>query len=208
MLAWREVSAAVAFDIGEPFFWELVTLIVIFLLGHWIEMRSVRRASGALDELADLMPATAERITESDETEEVPVDDLSEGDLVLVRPGSNVPTDSVVEEGELDVNEAMVTGESRPVGKTPGDEVIGGTTNQSGSLRVRVTATDDETTLSGIMRLVEEAQRSKSRTQVLADRAAGWLFYAALGVAAVTAVAWALSKDSASQSSNGSLPCW
>jgi P-type Cu2+ transporter len=184
--------AAVAFDIGEPFFWELVTLIVIFLFGHWIEMRSVRRASGALDELADLMPATAERITESGKTEEVSVDDLSEDDLVLVRPGSNVPADGVVEEGESDVNEAMVTGESRPVGKTPGDEVIGGTTNQSGSLRVRVTATGDETTLSGIMQLVQEAQRSKSRTQVLADRAAGWLFYAALSVAAVTAVAWGL----------------
>ncbi|MFC7137705.1 heavy metal translocating P-type ATPase [Halobaculum litoreum] len=184
--------AAVAFDIGEPFFWELVTLVVIFLLGHWIEMRSVRRASGALDELAELLPATAERITESGEPRTVPVDDLSEGDLVLVRPGSNVPADGVVETGASDVDEAMVTGESRPVEKTPGDEVIGGTTNRSGSLRVRVTATGDETTLSGIMRLVEDAQRSKSRTQVLADRAAGWLFYAALGVAAVTAVAWGL----------------
>ncbi len=182
--------AAVAFGIGEPFFWELVTLVVIFLLGHWIEMRSVRRASGALDELADLMPTTAERLTEAGNTEAVPVADLSEGDLVLVRPGANVPADGVVEGGESDVNEAMVTGESRPVEKSPGDEVIGGTTNRSGSLRVRVTATGDETTLSGIMRLVEEAQRSKSRTQVLADRAAGWLFYAALGVAAVTAVAW------------------
>ncbi|MFC5280041.1 heavy metal translocating P-type ATPase [Halorubrum rubrum] len=186
--------AAIAFDIGEPFFWELVTLVVIFLLGHWIEMRSVRRASGALDELADLMPATAERIDESGDTEEVSVVDLSEGDLVLVRPGANVPADGVVEEGESNVNEAMVTGESKPVEKTPGDEVIGGTTNQSGSLRVRVTATGEETTLSGIMRLVDEAQQSKSRTQVLADRAAGWLFYAALGVAAMTAIAWGLAE--------------
>ncbi|MFC6940841.1 heavy metal translocating P-type ATPase [Salinirubellus sp. GCM10025818] len=185
--------AVVAFDVGEPFFWELVTLVVIFLLGHWIEMRSVRRASGALDQLADLMPATAERVTEAGETEEVPVATLSEGDLVLVRPGANVPADGVVEEGESDVDEAMVTGESTPVEKDPGDEVIGGTTNRSGSLRVRVTATGEETTLSGIVRLVEEAQRSKSRTQVLADRAAGWLFYGALGAAVVTAVAWTLA---------------
>ncbi|TYL39600.1 heavy metal translocating P-type ATPase [Natronococcus pandeyae] len=182
--------AAVLFGIGEPFFWELVTLIVIFLLGHWIEMRSVRRASGALDELAELLPDTAERITEAGETEEVPVDDLEEDDLVLVRPGSNVPADGVVEEGESNVTEAMVTGESKPVKKAPGDEVIGGTTNRDGSLRVRIAATGEETTLSGIMRLVEEAQESRSRTQVLADRAAGWLFYAALAVAAVTAVGW------------------
>ncbi|WP_459881986.1 heavy metal translocating P-type ATPase [Halorubrum gandharaense] len=186
-------AAAVAFDIGEPFFWELVTLIVIFLLGHWIEMRSVRRASGALDELAELMPNKAERIIEDGETEEVPVDNLEAGDLVLVRPGANVPADGVVEEGDSNVNEAMITGESRPVEKDPGDEVIGGTTNGDGSLRVRVTATGDETTLSGIVRLVEEAQQSKSRTQVLADRAAGWLFYAALGVAALTAVAWTIA---------------
>ena len=182
--------AAALFGIGEPFFWELVTLVVIFLLGHWIEMRSVRRASGALDELADLMPATAERVAGDGGTESVPVADLAEGDLVLVRPGANVPADGVVEEGESNVDEAMLTGESRPVEKAPGDEVIAGTTNRDGSLRVRVTATGDATTLSGIVRLVEEAQRSKSRTQLLADRAAGWLFYAAVAVAAVTAVAW------------------
>ncbi len=185
--------AAVTFDIGEPLFWELVTLIVIFLLGHWIEMRSVRRASGALDELAALMPDTAERITNEGETEEVPVDELAEDDLVLVRPGANIPADGVVEEGESNVVEAMITGESRPVKKEPGDEVIGGTTIWDGSLRVRVTATGEETTLSGIMRLVEEAQESKSRTQVLADRAAGWLFYAAIAVAVVTAVAWSIA---------------
>ncbi|MFC7097105.1 heavy metal translocating P-type ATPase [Halobaculum marinum] len=186
--------AAVVFAVGEPFFWELVTLIVIFLLGHWVEMRSVRRASGALDQLAELMPATAERVGESGDTEEVPVDDLSTGDLVLVRPGANVPADGVVESGESAVDEAMITGESKPVDKVAGDEVIGGTTNRSGSLRVRVTATGEETTLSGIVRLVEDAQRSKSRTQLLADRAAGWLFYAALGVAAITAVAWTAAE--------------
>jgi len=185
--------AAVAFGIGEPLFWELVTLIVIFLLGHWVEMRSVRRASGALDELAELMPDTAERITESGEVEEVRVNELTEGDLVLVRPGANIPADGIVAEGESNVNEAMITGESRPVKKEPSDKVIGGTTNRDGSLRVRVTATGEETTLSGIMRLVEEAQQSKSRTQVLADRAAGWLFYAAIAVAGVTAVAWTVA---------------
>ncbi len=182
--------AAVVLDIGEPFFWELVTLVVIFLLGHWIEMRSVRRASGALDELAELLPDTAERLREDGETEEVPVSEVTSGDRVLVRPGANVPADGTVEDGESNVNEAMITGESKPVKKAPGDEVIGGTTNRDGSLRVRVTATGDETTLSGIVRLVEEAQQSRSRTQVLADRAAGWLFYAAIAVAAVTAVLW------------------
>ena len=185
--------AAVALEIGEPLFWELVTLIVIFLLGHWIEMRSVRRASGALDELAELMPATAERITESGDVETVPIDDLTEDDLVLVRPGANVPADGVVDSGDSNVNEAMITGESRPVKKVPGDEVIGGTTNRDGSLRIRITATGEETTLSGIMRLVEEAQQSRSRTQILADRAAGWLFYAAIVVAAITALAWTVA---------------
>ncbi|SFS09869.1 Cu2+-exporting ATPase [Halomicrobium zhouii] len=185
--------ATVTIDFGEPFFWELVTLIDIMLLGHWIEMRSVRRASSALDELAKLMPDTAERIMESGETEDVPVSDLSEGDLVLVRPGASVPADGVVEEGDSDVDEAMITGESKPVSKEPGDEVIGGTVNGDGSLRVRVDAIGEDTTLAGIMRLVEEAQSSKSKTQVLADRAAGWLFYAALAAAAVTAVAWTVA---------------
>nr|WP_259369971.1 heavy metal translocating P-type ATPase [Salinarchaeum sp. Harcht-Bsk1] len=185
--------ATVAVDWGEPFFWELVTLIDVMLLGHWIEMRSVRRASSALDELAKLMPDTAERIVESGETEEVPVHQLSEGDLVLVRPGASVPADGVVEEGDSDVNEAMITGESRPVSKTPGDEVIGGTVNGDGSLRVRVDAIGEDTTLAGIMRLVESAQQSKSRTQVLADRAAGWLFYVAVAAAAVTGVAWTVA---------------
>ena len=182
--------AAVGFGIGEPFFWELVTLIVIFLLGHWIEMRSVRRASGALDELAKLLPDTAERVTDGGSTEEVPISSLTSGDVVLVRPGASVPADGVVESGKSDVNEAMLTGESRAAEKEPGDDVIGGTINEEGSLRVRVTATGDETTLSGIVRLVEQAQQSESRTQVLADRAAGWLFYTALAVAVITGAAW------------------
>ncbi|WP_431357798.1 heavy metal translocating P-type ATPase [Haloarcula marina] len=185
--------ATVVAPIGMDFFWELVTLIDIMLLGHWIEMRSVRQASGALNELAKLLPDTAERITESGETEEVPVGNLEQGDLVLVRPGANIPADGVVEEGDSDVSEAMITGESRPVSKEPGDEVIGGTINGEGSLRVRVTATGDESTLSGIMRLVEEAQTSKSRTQMLADKAAGWLFYVAVAAAAITAVGWIIA---------------
>ena len=175
------------------FFWELVTLIVIMLLGHWIEMRSIRQASGALNELAKLMPDTAERILPDGSTEEITASMLSEGDLVLLRPGASAPADGKVEDGESDVNEAMITGESKPVSKSPGDQVIGGTINGDGSLRVRVTATGDQTALAGIMRLVEQAQQSKSRTQVLADQAAGWLFYVALGVAAVTAVAWVIA---------------
>ncbi|QLD89559.1 copper-translocating P-type ATPase [Natronomonas salina] len=185
--------ASVAFPTQSAFFWELVTLIDIMLLGHWIEMRSVRRASSALDELAKLMPDTAERVTDDGETEEVPVHKLTEGDLVLVRPGGSVPADGVVEEGDSDVSEAMITGESMPVSKEPGDEVIGGTVNGDGSLRVRIDATGEDTALAGIMRLVEEAQQSKSKTQMLADRAAGWLFYVALAAAVVTAVAWTVA---------------
>ncbi len=174
----------------QDLFWELVTLIVIMLLGHWLEMRSVRRASGALDELAELMPDRAEKIEDDGEIVSVSVESLEEDDLVLVRPGASVPADGVVAEGRSSVNEAMITGESQPVEKEPDDEVIGGTINGDGSLRVRVTATGEETALAGIMRLVEEAQSSKSDTQVLADRAAGWLFYVALAVALITLAAW------------------
>ncbi len=187
-------SLAALFLPGQAgFFWELVTLIDIMLLGHWLEMRSVRQASGALNELAKLMPDTAERVRADGSTEEVPVDRLRAGDAVLVRPGASVPADGEVVEGTSDVSEAMITGESKPVAKTPGAKVIAGTINGDGSLRVRVTATGSETALAGIMRLVEQAQQSKSNTQVLADKAAGWLFYIALGVAAITAVAWTLA---------------
>jgi P-type Cu2+ transporter len=187
-------SLAVLFlETSMTFFWELVTLIDIMLLGHWIEMRSIRQASGALNELAKLMPDIAERIDVDGNTETVPVSQLSKGDLVLVRPGASVPADGEVQEGESDVNEAMLTGESKPVKKTPGDMVIGGTLNGDGSLRVKITATGDETALAGIMRMVEEAQESKSNTQLLADKAAGWLFYVALGVAIITAIAWVIA---------------
>ncbi|MGC9348605.1 MAG: heavy metal translocating P-type ATPase [Anaerolineae bacterium] len=181
-------------DPETGFFWEMATLIDVMLLGHWLEMRSVRQASGALQELAKLMPDTAERIREDGETEEVPVDDLEEDDLVLVRPGGSVPADGEIVEGESSVNQAMITGESQPVPKSPGDEVIGGTINGDGSLRVRVTATGEETALAGIMRLVDEAQESKSDTQLLADRAAGWLFYVALSVAALSAIGWTIAR--------------
>ncbi|MDY6762030.1 MAG: copper-translocating P-type ATPase [Candidatus Nanohaloarchaea archaeon] len=177
----------------SSFFWELVTLVDVMLLGHWIEMRSIRQASGALDELAELMPETAERIVDGG-TEEVPVGELDAGDRVLVRPGASIPADGEVFDGSSSVNEAMITGESRPVDKEAGDEVIGGTINSgSGSLRVEVTATGEDTALSGIMRLVEEAQQSRSKSQVLADRAAGWLFYIAVAAAGVTAAAWTLA---------------
>jgi Cu2+-exporting ATPase len=185
--------AALVFDLGEGFFWELVTLIDVMLLGHWLEMRSVRQASGALQELAKLMPDTAERVREDGSLETVHVESLLTGDTVLIRPGAGVPADGRVVEGESDVNEAMITGESRPVRKQPGDKVIGGTINGEGSLRARVTATGDDTALAGVMRLVEEAQMSKSETQVLADKAAGWLFYAAVGVAILTAIAWTVA---------------
>jgi Cu2+-exporting ATPase len=184
--------AAFLFGLGEGFYWELVTLIDIMLLGHWIEMRSVRQASSSLDELAKLMPDEAERIDQTGNTETVPVSALKQGDLVLIRPGSSVPVDGEVVEGSSSVNEAMISGESKPVDKRVGDRVIAGAINGDGSLRVRVTATGESTALAGIMRLVKEAQQSKSRTQILADRAAGWLFYIALGAALLTAVAWSL----------------
>jgi P-type Cu2+ transporter len=182
--------ATIFVNLGEGFFWELVTLIDIMLLGHWIEMRSVRQASGALNTLAKLMPDTAEHIMPDGSMHTMTVASLKPGDLVLVRPGASIPADGIVEEGESDVNESMITGESLPVKKIPGAKVIAGTINGSGSLRVRVSAVGEQTALAGIMRLVREAQQSKSRTQILADKAAGWLFYLALGVAILTAIAW------------------
>ena len=185
--------AALFVNLGEGFFWELVTLIDIMLLGHWIEMRSVRQASGALDALAKLMPDTAEHLMPDGSTHTMPVSELRAGDMVLVRPGASIPADGVVREGESDVNEAMITGESLPVKKIPDAKVIAGTINGSGSLRVQVSAVGEATALAGIMRLVREAQQSKSKTQILADKAAGWLFYLAIGVALLTAVLWTIA---------------
>ncbi|HEX9091346.1 MAG TPA: HAD-IC family P-type ATPase, partial [Anaerolineales bacterium] len=185
--------AAMFMPNSMTFFWELVTLIDIMLLGHWIEMRSVRQASGALQELAKLMPDTAERVSPDGAIRTIPVTQLKNNDVILVRPGASVPADGEVLEGESDVDEAMITGESKPVSKQAGVRVIAGTINGDGSLRVKVTATGDSTALAGIMRLVEQAQQSKSNTQILADKAAGWLFYVALGVAAITAIAWIIA---------------
>ena len=193
-------SAAVALGWrGEPLWWELASLVTIMLLGHWIEMRSVSRARGALEELAELLPDTALRIVGEDgnETEEVLIDALEPGDLVLVRPGAGIPADGVVKQGESTVDESMLTGESKPVEKDPGDEVVGGTVNGSGSLRVEITGTGDETALAGIMRLVEEAQGSRSRAQALADRAAFWLTVVAIGSGTLTFLAWLLLGDGA-----------
>jgi P-type Cu2+ transporter len=154
---------------GEALWWELASLVTIMLLGHWIEMRSIPQASGALRELARLLPSTAQRIV-GETIEDVEISALREGDLVLVRPGASVPADGVVESGKSDVNESMITGESVPVAKTEGAKVIAGTVNGSGSLRVRVTGTGERTALANIMRLVEQAQTSRSRAQALADR--------------------------------------
>ncbi len=176
---------------ASALWWELATLVTIMLLGHWIEMRSIARAQGAMEELAKLLPDTATRITDDGE-EDVPVDELQRGDMVLVRPGESVPVDGEVRKGRSELNESMITGESRPVKKGEGDEVIAGTINGEGSLRVEVTGTGADTKLSGIMRLVADAQKSKSRAQNLADRAARMLTAVAIGAAIVTFAAWQL----------------
>ncbi len=174
--------------------WELATLITIMLLGHWLEMRSIAQAQGALSALAAMLPDTAERVR-PDGTEEVPIAQLRVGDVVLVRPGARVPADGVVVEGTADVDESMITGESRAVTRQPGDTVIAGTVAAGGSLRVKVTATGDQTALSGIMRMVAQAQASASRAQVLADRAAAILFHVALAAGTITLVFWWLQGD-------------
>jgi P-type Cu2+ transporter len=174
---------------GMPLWEELATLVTIMLLGHWIEMRSIMQAQGALKELAKLLPNMATRVI-GDRTEDVTIEQLRDGDLVLVRPGASVPADGIVKQGKTAVNESMITGESRPVEKKEGDQVIAGTVNGSGSLRMEVTGTGDRTALAGIMRLVEQAQTSRSRAQALADRAAFILTFVALGAAAITLVAW------------------
>src|SRR5690606_27932033 len=148
--------------------WELSLLIVVMLLGHWLEMRAIGQAQGALAALAELLPDQAERVTESGEAETVRLSDLRVGDVVLVRPGGRVPADGTVVSGQAEVDESMITGESKPVSRGEGDRVVAATVAADGSLRVRVDAAGDDTSLAGIQRLVEEAQQSKSRTQVLA----------------------------------------
>ena len=191
-------SAAVTLGYpGMPLWEELATLVTIMLLGHWVEMRSISQAQGAVGELAKLLPNSATRIVGgeaggagTEQTEDVPISALREHDVVLVRPGQSIPADGVVRDGASAVNEAALTGESRPIDKKPGEKVIAGTVNGSGSLRVTVTGVGERTALAGIMRLVEQAQRSKSKAQALADRAAFWLTWVALGSGVLTLVVW------------------
>ena len=174
---------------GMDLWWELSTLITIMILGHWIEMRSIMQAQGALNELAKLLPDMATRIV-GDRMEDVPVSALRRGDIILIRPGASIPADGVVREGASAVNEAMITGESRPVDKHPNDKVIAGTVNAAGSLRVEVTGSGEQTALAGIMRLVAQAQSSRSRAQALADRAAFILTMVAIVAAVITLAGW------------------
>ncbi|MBX9472347.1 heavy metal translocating P-type ATPase [Microcella sp.] len=171
------------------FWWELALLIVIMLLGHWIEMRSLAQTTSALDSLAALLPDEAERVTEEG-VETVNPADLAVGDLVIVRPGARVPIDGEIEEGSAAFDESMITGESRTVRREPGDHVVAGTVATDSGVRVRVTAVGDDTALAGIRRLVADAQASTSRAQRLADTAAAWLFWFALGAAVITAIVW------------------
>src|SRR5215475_3307399 len=174
--------------------WELATLTTIMILGHWLEMRAIVQARGALNALAALLPDTAERVVCQD-TQTVHLSDLKVGDVVLVRPGTRVPADGTVLEGAADVDESMITGESRAISKAPGSAVVGGTVAAGGSLRVRVRAVGEQTALSGIMRLVAAAQASGSRAQALADRAAELLFYIAVGAGTLTLAYWWLAGD-------------
>jgi Cu2+-exporting ATPase len=177
-----------AFDL--EFWWELSALITIMLLGHWLEMRAIGQAQGALSALAELLPDEAERVV-GQHIESVSLEELRTGDVVLVRSGARIPTDGRIVEGQADLDESMITGESRPVAKGPGDEVVGGTVATDSAIRVEVTAVGEDTALAGIQRLVAEAQASRSRAQVLADRAAAFLFYVASAAGIATLVTWA-----------------
>ncbi|REG79500.1 copper-translocating P-type ATPase [Algoriphagus antarcticus] len=190
-------SSAVVFGLGgKIFFWELASLIVIMLLGHWIEMKSVMGASNALQELAKMMPSTARRIKENGDHEDVPITDLKSDDIILVRPGEKVPADGTVIEGESHVNESMLTGESKPASKHKDDQVIGGSINDNGTLKIKVKHIGEDSYLSKVIAMVKEAQETKSKTQNLADKAAAWLFYIALGAGITTLVVWlSLGKD-------------
>ncbi len=184
-------SSLVVFGVeGEVFFWELATLVDIMLVGHWIEMRSVMSASRALEELAKLMPGEAHRIRDDGETEDIPLEELEVGNKVLVKPGEKVPADGTVVKGDSSVNESLMTGESKPVSKKEGDEVIGGSVNGKGSLEIEVEKTGNDSFLSQVIELVKQAQESKSRTQDLANRAAFWLTLIALGAGALTFFGW------------------
>ncbi|SFQ43717.1 Cu2+-exporting ATPase [Amycolatopsis arida] len=177
------------------FWWELALLVVIMLLGHWLEMRTLGQASGALDALAALLPDRAERIGPDGGVRAVALAELRVGDLVLVRPGGRVPADGEVVDGTAELDESMITGESRPVRRAPGARVVAGTVVTDSAIRVRVAAIGADTALAGIQRLVEAAQRTRSRAQALADRAAALLFWFALGAGLVTFAVWLVLGD-------------
>ncbi len=184
-------SMAVVFGFnGEEMFWELATLVLIMLLGHWIEMRAINNASKALESLASLMPDTANRITENGETEEVQIDDIKVGDLLLVKPGEKMPLDGKIVKGKSQVDESMLTGESVPVEKSVDDEVIGGSINREGSLTIEVEKLMNESYLTQVIDMVRESQRTKSKTQDVTNKAAKWLFYIALAAGIITFIAW------------------
>ena len=188
-------SVATQFFIeGDGFFWELATLVTIMLLGHWLEMASVAKAENALDAISKLLPDKAEKLVNG-KPKQVLVSELKVGDLVLIRPGSSIPVDGLIVDGSSSVDEAAITGESKPVSKTINDEVVAGTGNQDGSLTVKVTKLGQDTALAGIMRLVAEAQSSKSNVQVLADKAAFYLTIIAIATAIATFVFWLIAKD-------------
>jgi Cu2+-exporting ATPase len=184
-------SAAVVLGLdGKVFFWELATLVDVMLLGHWIEMKSVRGASGALESLVQMMPDRALRLGDDGETEEVPITELRKGDRVRVRPGEKVPIDGTIVDGKTSLNESMLTGESRPVEKSEGDQAVGGAINGEGSITLEVEKTGEDTYLSQVVETVRQAQESRSRTQDLANRAAAWLTYIALSAGLITLAAW------------------
>ena len=182
-----------AFDLD--FWWELALLVTIMLLGHWQEMKALGQAQDAVAALAELLPDEAERVLDDGSVEPVAIDSLQAGDVVLVRSGARVPADGEIMDGSAELDESMITGESKPVAKDIGDRVVAGTVSTDSAIRVRIDAVGEETTLAGIQRLVAEAQESQSRTQVLADRAAALLFYVAAGAAVITAVVWSLLGD-------------
>ncbi|NIJ12056.1 Cu2+-exporting ATPase [Saccharomonospora amisosensis] len=191
-------SASMAASLGAfavDVWWELSLLIVVMLLGHWMEMRAIGQARGALAALAELLPDEAERVADDGSVRTVPATDLSVGDLVLVRPGGRVPADGTIVSGTADVDESMITGESNPAPRSEGDRVVAATVATDNSIRVRVDAVGEDTALAGIQRMVSQAQQSRSRGQVLADRAAALLFYVAVAVAAITVTVWALLGD-------------
>lgn len=189
-------SSATVFGVkGEDFFWELATLIDIMLLGHWIEMKSIMGASKALEELAKLMPDEAHKINEDGSVIESPVSEIKHKDKLLIKPGEKIPADGKIFEGKTSINEAMLTGESKPVSKSEGDTVIGGSINAEGSIKIEVQKTGDETFLSQIVKLVKEAQESKSKTQNLANRAAFWLTIVAITAGALTMFVWLMFTE-------------